>query len=207
MDSTENTRKAGRVKFFNSVKGFGFIIPDDQAGQQNIEEVFVHHTAIHNDGGFKSLAEGEEVEYDLVQGPKGMQAANVSGPGGVSVQGDPNAGRRQFDANYGGNRYGNNVAYGMAGGFTPGFAGQNLYPYGGGPFPGYTQQFSAFPYPQSGSPQQQGGPSTSPGVIPSAHYTQQQQGGGAPFAPYQQQPQASRGQTGGSNGAGAYYPQ
>lgn len=38
-----------------------------------------------------------QVEYDLVQGPKGMQAANVSGPGGVSVQGDPNAGRRVFD--------------------------------------------------------------------------------------------------------------
>ncbi|CAO3695803.1 unnamed protein product [Umbelopsis ramanniana] len=206
MSSTANTRKAGRVKFFNSVKGFGFIIPDDQAGQQNIEEVFVHHTAIHNNGGFKSLAEGEEVEYDLVQGPKGMQAANVSGPSGVSVQGDPTAGRRPYDA-YGGNRYGNNVAYGMSGGFNPGFTGQNLYPYGSGPFPGYTQQFSAFPYPQSGSPQQQV-PATSPGVMPSAHYTQQQQQQqGAPFTPYQQQPQAARGQTGGSNGAGAYYPQ
>ncbi|KAI7853123.1 hypothetical protein BDC45DRAFT_511383 [Circinella umbellata] len=54
-------------------------------------EVFVHHTAIYNSGGFKSLSEGEEVEYDLVQGPKGMQAANVSGPGGVPVRGDPYA--------------------------------------------------------------------------------------------------------------------
>jgi len=199
MTST-STRKTGRVKFFNSTKGFGFIIPDDQAGQQSIEEVFVHHTAINNDGGFKSLAEGEEVEYDLVQGPKGMQAANVSGPGGLPVQGDPSAGRRPYDPNYGGNRYGNNVAYGMTGSFNPAFTGQNLYPYGGGPFPGYTQQYSAFAYPQSGSPQQ---PSSSPGVIQSAHYTQQQQG--APFAPYQ--PQPARGQPGGSNGAGAYYPQ
>ncbi|CAM0134862.1 unnamed protein product [Umbelopsis sp. WA50703] len=146
-----------------------------------------------------------KVEYDLVQGPKGMQAANVSGPGGVSVQGDPNAGRRVFDPNYGGNRYGNNMAYGMTGGFNPGFAGQNLYPYGGGPFPGYTQQFPAFPYPQSGSPQQV--PSSSPGGMSSAHYSQQQQG--APFAPYQPQQlqQQARGQPGGSNGAGAYYPQ
>ncbi|KAG2185897.1 hypothetical protein INT43_002335, partial [Umbelopsis isabellina] len=205
MTSTTNTRKSGRVKFFNSVKGFGFIIPDDQAGQQNIEElmarvfhhdqleVFVHHTAIHNDGGFKSLA---EVEYDLVQGPKGMQAANVSGPSGVSVQGDPNAGRRVFDPNYGGNRYGNNMAYGMTGGFNPGFTGQNLYPYGGGPFPGYSQQFPTFPYPQSGSPQQQV-PSTSPSGMSSAHYSQQQQG--APFAPYQpqQMQQQTRGQPGG----------
>ncbi|KAI9496019.1 cold-shock' DNA-binding domain-containing protein [Zychaea mexicana] len=84
-------RQTGRVKFFNSIKGYGFIIPDDQVGQPNIEEVFVHHTAIYNSGGFKSLSEGEEVEYDLVQGPKGMQAANVSGLGGVPVRGDPYA--------------------------------------------------------------------------------------------------------------------
>lgn len=97
----------------------------------------------------------------------------------------------------------------MTGGFNPGFTGQNLYPYGGGPFPGYSQQFPTFPYPQSGSPQQQV-PSTSPGSMSSAHYSQQQQG--APFAPYQlqqlqQQQQQTRGQPGGSNGAGAYYPQ
>lgn len=55
--------------------------------------VFVHHTAIYNLGGFKSLAEGEQVEYDIVQGPKGLQAANVSGPSGSAVKGDPNAGR------------------------------------------------------------------------------------------------------------------
>ncbi|CAO3677093.1 unnamed protein product [Rhizopus stolonifer] len=58
-------------------------------------EVFVHHTAIHNDGGFKSLAEGEEVEYDLIKGPKGMQASNVTGPDGTSVQGDPRNQRYQ----------------------------------------------------------------------------------------------------------------
>ncbi|KAI9266624.1 cold-shock' DNA-binding domain-containing protein [Phascolomyces articulosus] len=89
-------RKLGHVKFFNSTKGYGFIIPAEQlvetvAGQPPVE-VFVHHTAITG-GGFKSLAEGEEVEYDLIQGPKGMQAANVSGPGGRPVQGDPNAHR------------------------------------------------------------------------------------------------------------------
>ncbi|KAI8147747.1 cold-shock' DNA-binding domain-containing protein [Fennellomyces sp. T-0311] len=89
MDSSP--RQTGRVKFFNSTKGYGFIIPDDQVGQPNIEEVFVHHTAIYNSGGFKSLSEGEQVEYDLVQGPKGMQAANVSGPGGIPVRGDPYA--------------------------------------------------------------------------------------------------------------------
>jgi hypothetical protein len=55
--------------------------------------VFVHHTSIHNDGGFKSLGEGEEVEFDLLRGPKGMQAGNVTGPGGHPVKGDPNAGK------------------------------------------------------------------------------------------------------------------
>ncbi|RCH87841.1 Y box binding protein 1, partial [Rhizopus azygosporus] len=80
------SRRKGHVKFFNSIKGYGFILPDNQDEK---EEVFVHHTAIHNDGGFKSLAEGEEVEYDIIRGPKGMQAANVTGPDGTSVKGDP----------------------------------------------------------------------------------------------------------------------
>ncbi|ORZ24515.1 cold-shock' DNA-binding domain-domain-containing protein [Absidia repens] len=135
MSQTES-RKTGRVKFFNSTKGYGFIIPDDQAGQNEVE-VFVHHTAIHNNGGFKSLAEGEEVEYDLVQGNKGMQAANVTGIGGGPVKGDPRAGQRQQYQNGGGGGYGGgrnqyNTGYPI----DPYPSGGYGYPVGGG-FPGY----------------------------------------------------------------------
>ncbi len=60
----------GKVKWFNDQKGFGFI------AQDNGTDVFVHHTSILGEG-FKTLAEGEEVEFDVTQGPKGLKAENV----------------------------------------------------------------------------------------------------------------------------------
>ena len=60
----------GTVKWFNNTKGFGFIAQEDGP------DVFVHHTAIMAEG-FRTLAEGEMVEFEIVQGPKGLQAANV----------------------------------------------------------------------------------------------------------------------------------
>ena len=60
----------GRVKWFNEKKGFGFISKDDG------KDVFVHFSAIKRDG-FKSLDEGDEVEFEVSQGPKGLQATNV----------------------------------------------------------------------------------------------------------------------------------
>lgn len=61
----------GTVKWFNDAKGFGFITPDEGG-----EDLFVHFSAI-SAAGFKSLKEGQRVSYEVVQGPKGKQAANV----------------------------------------------------------------------------------------------------------------------------------
>lgn len=60
----------GRVKWFNEAKGFGFI--EQEAG----EDVFVHYSAIDMDG-FKTLYENQEVEFEIVEGPKGLQSQNV----------------------------------------------------------------------------------------------------------------------------------
>ncbi|MDR3605903.1 MAG: cold-shock protein [Oligoflexia bacterium] len=63
---------SGSVKWFNDSKGYGFIQADG-----NDRDVFVHYSAIQGDG-FKTLAEGQKVHFELIEGPKGPQAANVS---------------------------------------------------------------------------------------------------------------------------------
>ncbi len=61
----------GTVKWFSDQKGYGFVTPEDGS-----KDLFVHHTAIQGEG-FKSLSEGQQVEFEVAQGPKGPQATNV----------------------------------------------------------------------------------------------------------------------------------
>ena len=87
---------SGSVKFFNSGKGFGFIEGSD--GQ----DYFVHFSAITASDGYKSLADGEQVQFDVEADPRSgkMRAANVTGPNGANVQGQPR------DQGYGGGKGG-----------------------------------------------------------------------------------------------------
>ena len=63
----------GTIKWFNDAKGFGFITPDDESG-----DVFVHYSTIIGQSGRRTLLEGERVEYEVIEGPKGLQAMNVA---------------------------------------------------------------------------------------------------------------------------------
>lgn len=64
-------KTSGTVKWFNDAKGFGFVTPEEGG-----EDLFVHFSAIQGDG-FKTLKEGQVVEFDVTKGPKGLQASNV----------------------------------------------------------------------------------------------------------------------------------
>jgi cold shock CspA family protein len=89
-EAAEEARRTGVVKWFNTEKGFGFIVPDN-----GDKDVFVHQTNINVEG-FRSLADGESVEYDLMEDPQTgkVKAADVTGPGRTDVQGAP------FEAGY-----------------------------------------------------------------------------------------------------------
>jgi len=66
------TMASGKVKWFNSKKGFGFLVPDDDQEK----DIFVHYSSIEGNG-FKSLLRGQPVKFEVIHGPKGLQAQNV----------------------------------------------------------------------------------------------------------------------------------
>merc|ERR1712130_540677 len=107
MGTFGGEKSKGSVKWFNSEKGFGFIIDDDN------DEVFVHQTAVHAQG-FRSLAEGEEVEFEVeIDERQRKKAHNVTGPDGAFVLGAPRP-----DTNYG-------FGGGSNSSFDSGFGGGN----------------------------------------------------------------------------------
>lgn len=111
-------RTTGTVKWFNNDKGFGFIAPEDGG-----KDLFVHHSAIQGSG-FKSLDEGERVEFDIVEGQKGPAAENVTRLGGGTPGGSGGGG---------GSRGGGGGGYGGGGGgYGGGGGGGSRGGYGGG---------------------------------------------------------------------------
>jgi CspA family cold shock protein len=111
-------RETGTVKWFNPEKGFGFIARENGEG-----DVFVHHSAIQG-GGFKTLVDGERVEFDVVQGQKGPAAEGVVRLDAPAGGGDSGGGRGGYGGGGGGRGGG---GYGGGGGGRGGGGG-----YGGG---------------------------------------------------------------------------
>lgn len=117
-------KSTGTVKWFNVTKGYGFITPD-----QGGEDLFVHQTAIITDG-FRSLKEGEAVEYVVETSDDGRQKAiQVTGPGGAAPEGAP---RRDFDDSYGGGGGGGSYGGGGGGSYGGGGGRGGGGSYGGG---------------------------------------------------------------------------
>lgn len=135
----------GSCKWFNSTKGFGFITPDDGSA-----DVFVHQTSIQADG-FRSLAEGERVEYTIeVDKRTGrVKAKTVTGPAGVNVKGAPRKPkhhyRSKYEVPYGDLNYAYGGAYSAQ--YYPGMAYENQMQFGYS-MPYNPQQFPGVPYQQ-----------------------------------------------------------
>ncbi|GAQ79634.1 hypothetical protein KFL_000340370, partial [Klebsormidium nitens] len=117
--AVETEKKPGTCKWFNSTKGYGYITPDDGS-----DDLFVHQTSIHADG-FRSLKEGEPVEFTVGTGDDGrLKALDVTGPGGAAVQGAPREQMRDRAPMGGGGGYGaGGGGYGGGGGGYGGAGG------------------------------------------------------------------------------------
>lgn len=89
--STE--RFTGTVKWFDDKKGFGFVQSDDMQS-----DVFVHHSEIKADGGYRTLQDGQEVEFEVINTPDGKtRGANVTGPDGAVIVAPPRQSNKNFD--------------------------------------------------------------------------------------------------------------
>ncbi|KAF5755708.1 putative transcription factor interactor and regulator CCHC(Zn) family [Helianthus annuus] len=136
MAAADSNRQSGTVKWFNDTKGFGFITPEDGG-----EDLFVHQSSIRTDG-FRSLGDGETVEFVVETGSDGRtKAADVTGPGEAPVQGSTRGGGGGGGDRYGGgggDRYGGGGGdrYGGGGGDRYGGGGGDRYGGGGGGYGG-----------------------------------------------------------------------